>query len=91
MATIRSIVDRSKFNSALDFPYELRIMDFEATMQDVDFFYDVNLHLVDRGLERLDDMLRPAIMSGVLSDMVTARQNIPVFSRRTGISTGTRT
>ena len=73
MATIRSIVDRSKFNSALDFPYELRIMDFEATMQDVyDFFYDVNLHLVDRGLERLDDMLRPAIMSGVLSDMVTA-------------------
>ena len=42
-------------------------------MQDVyDFFYDVNLHLVGRGLERLDDMLRPAIMSGVLSDMVTA-------------------
>ena len=42
-------------------------------MQDVyDFFHDVNSHLVDRGLERLDDMLRPAIMSGVLSDMLTA-------------------
>lgn len=42
-------------------------------MQDVyDFFFDVNSHLVDKGLQRLDDMLRPAIMSGVLSDMLTA-------------------
>jgi hypothetical protein len=42
-------------------------------MQDVyDFFHDVNLGLVERGLERLDDMLRPAIMSGFLSDMLTA-------------------
>ncbi|BFU94714.1 MAG: hypothetical protein NTNFB02_14360 [Nitrospira sp.] len=31
-------------------------------MQDVyDFFYDVNLGLTERGLQRLDDMLRPAI------------------------------
>lgn len=42
-------------------------------MQDVyDFFYDVNAHLVRKGLQRLDDMLRPAVMSGVLSDMLTA-------------------
>ena len=42
-------------------------------MQDVyDFFFDVNSHLVEKGLYRLDDMLRPAIMSGVLSDMLTA-------------------
>jgi hypothetical protein len=42
-------------------------------MHDVyDFFHDVNVGLVDRGLERLDDMLRPAIMSGLLSDMLTA-------------------
>jgi hypothetical protein len=42
-------------------------------MQDVyDFFYDVNANLVSKGLQRLDDMLRPAIMSGVLSDMLTA-------------------
>jgi hypothetical protein len=41
-------------------------------MQDVyDFFYDVNSLLLKKGLERLDDMLRPAIMSGVLSDMLT--------------------
>jgi hypothetical protein len=42
-------------------------------MQDIyDFFYDVNVGLIERGLHRLDDMLRPAIMSGVLSDMLTA-------------------
>ncbi|MGE0656873.1 MAG: hypothetical protein AB7P09_14725 [Pyrinomonadaceae bacterium] len=42
-------------------------------MQDVyDFLFDVNSHLVGKGLQRLDDMLRPAIMSGLLSDMVTA-------------------
>ena len=42
-------------------------------MQDVyDFFYDVNSSLAAKGLQRLDDMLRPAIMSGVISDMLTA-------------------
>jgi len=42
-------------------------------MQDVyDFFYDVNSFLARKGLQRMDDMLRPAIMSGVLSDMLTA-------------------
>lgn len=42
-------------------------------MQDVyDFFFDVNTHLVARGLRRMEDMLRPAILSGLLSDMVTA-------------------
>ena len=73
MPITRNIVDLSKFNPAPVLPYELRIMDFEAAMQDVyDFFYDVNSHLAQKGLERLDDILRPAIMSGVLSDMVTA-------------------
>ena len=42
-------------------------------MQDVyDFFYDVNSALVGRGLKRFDDLLRPAIMSGILSDLLTA-------------------
>ena len=73
MPITRNIVDQSKFNPDPVLPYELRIMDFSAAMQDVyDFFYDVNSHLAEKGLERLDDMLRPAIMSGVLSDMVTA-------------------
>jgi hypothetical protein len=42
-------------------------------MQDVyDFFFDVNTYLRGKGLARLDDMLRPANMSGVLTDMLTA-------------------
>ena len=69
----RNVVDRTKFNPLASLPYELRIRDFESAMQDVyDFFYDVNANLVGKGLQRLDDMLRPAIMSGILSDMVTA-------------------
>lgn len=69
----RNTVDRSRFNAEAQLPYELRLQDFEMAMQDVyDFFYDVNSFLLKKGLERLDDMLRPAIMSGVLSDMLTA-------------------
>ena len=42
-------------------------------MQDVyDFFFDVNSGLMTKGLQRLDDLLRPAIMSGLLSDLLTA-------------------
>jgi len=73
MSVVRNQLDGSRFNSAAALPYELRIDDFKLAMQDVyDFFYDVNSHLVAKGLERLDDMLRPAIMSGLLSDMLTA-------------------
>ena len=73
MALIRNIVDTSCFNSDADLPYQLRINDFHLALQDVyDFFFDVNQHLTGKGLQRLDDMLRPAIMSGVLSDMLTA-------------------
>ena len=69
----RNNVDSTKFNKDAVFPYELRQADFQMAMQDVyDFFYDVNSHLAGKGLQRLDDMLRPAIMSGVLSDMMTA-------------------
>jgi hypothetical protein len=51
----------------------LRLEDFEIAMQDVyDLFYDVNTGLLEKGLERLDDFLRPAIMSGLLSDLLTA-------------------
>ena len=73
MAILRNTVDQTKFNKEAQLPYELRLRDFEMAMQDVyDFFYDVNSNLAERGLRRLDDMLRPAIMSGVLSDMLTA-------------------
>lgn len=73
MAIVRNAVDANKFNSKARLPYELRLRDFEMAMQDVyDFFFDVNGGLIDRGLARLDDMLRPAIMSGLLSDMLTS-------------------
>jgi len=73
MAIVRNTVHVSKFNPAVTLPFELRVQDFQMAMQDVyDFFFDVNSHLTGKGLQRLDDMLRPAIMSGVLSDMLTA-------------------
>ena len=70
---LRNTVDSTKFNQGAVLPYELRPQDFQMAMQDVyDFFFDVNSYLIKKGLQRLDDMLRPAIMSGVLSDMLTA-------------------
>ncbi|MCZ7645634.1 MAG: hypothetical protein M5U26_10165 [Planctomycetota bacterium] len=73
MPILRNNINIASFNAALLLPFELRIQDFQMAMQDVyDFFYDVNTHLTGKGLQRLDDMLRPAIMSGVLSDMLTA-------------------
>lgn len=73
MSIVHNQVDEDAFNKSANLPYELRLADFKLAMQDVyDFFFDVNAHLVGKGLDRLDDMLRPAIMSGVLSDMLTA-------------------
>src|SRR5438093_279625 len=61
------------FNRDANLPFQLRLEDFEIAMQDVyDLFFDVNSGLLDKGLERLDDFLRPAIMSGLLSDLLTA-------------------
>jgi hypothetical protein len=73
MPVTRNSLDGSKFNVMAVLPYELRLEDFKLAIQDVyDFFHDVNTGLVVKGLDRLDDTLRPAIMSGVLSDMLTA-------------------
>jgi hypothetical protein len=69
----RATIDTTKFNQNAILPFSLRLKDFEMAMQDVyDFFFDVNTFLRQRSLERLDDMLRPAIMSGLLSDMLTS-------------------
>jgi hypothetical protein len=73
MSVRRNTADFAKFNQDAVLPFNLRPEDFRMAMQDVyDFFYDVNKFLLSRGLERLDDMLRPAIMSGLLSDMLTS-------------------
>lgn len=69
----RNALDATKFNQNVELPFELRLDDFRSAVQDVyDFFHDVNTGLIVRGLARLDETLRPAIMSGVLSDMLTA-------------------
>ena len=73
MPLARNTVDLTKFNLAVKLPFELRLKDFEIAVQDIyDFFFDVNSALVARGLKRFDDLLRPAIMSGILSDLLTA-------------------
>lgn len=73
MTVAQSSIDPNGFNNNAQLPFQLRLRDFEMAMQDVyDFFNDVNRELVGKGLARLDDMLRPAIMSGLLSDMLTS-------------------
>lgn len=64
---------RENFNQGAQLPFQLRLEDFLIAMQDVyDLFFDVNSGLLEKGLERLDDFLRPAIMSGLVSDLLTA-------------------
>ena len=73
MAVSRRTPDPTKFNPLVELPFELRVADFTLAMQDIyDFLFDVNTHLVDKGLQRLDETLRPANFSGMLSDMLTA-------------------
>ena len=70
---VRETVNRDWFNPNIELPYQLRLDDFALAMQDVyDFFFDVNTLFNDRGLPRLEEVLRPANMSGTISDMMTA-------------------
>jgi len=70
---VRNSAVEAAFNKQARLPYELRLDDFKIAMQDVyDFFYDVNNSLLDKGLRRLEDTLRPAILSGILSDIITS-------------------
>lgn len=72
MPVVRQTPQTDKFNIQGSLPFEVRVKDVESAMQDAyDFFYDVNRFLDAKGLPRLDDMLRPAAMSGVLSDLLT--------------------
>lgn len=74
------MINRDAFNPSAQLPFELRISDFEVAMGDVyDFFHDVNALLSGKGLHRLDDMMRPAALSGMISDMITA--SLAKFSR----------
>ena len=73
MAVTRNNPNPSCFNEDIALPYSLRVKDFEMAMQDAyDFFYDVNSNLVTKRIKRLDDLLRPAMMSGLLPDLLTS-------------------
>jgi len=53
---VRNQADQSKFNQNASLPFQLRLKDFELALQDVyDFFYDVNVLLASKGLQRLDE------------------------------------
>ena len=70
---VRNIVDPGKFNDTAELPFSLRPMDFQIAMQDVyDLFHDINSLLLARSLKRFEEMLRPAAMSGLISDLLTA-------------------
>lgn len=73
MPVTKQTVDAGAFNKEAVLPLSFRLQDFEIAMQNVyDFFFDVNTMLLAMGLHRMDDMLRPAAMSGMISDMLTA-------------------
>ena len=75
MSLVQNDVNTKWLNRSAQLPFVLRLKDFEIAMQDVyDFFYDVNLGLIERGLQRLDDMLQPAIM---LRDFIGHAHNKP--------------
>ena len=76
----KAILDKSAFNGTAKLLCELRLSDFEHAMEDVyDFFSDVNAMLTAKGLQRLDDMMRPATLSGTISDMISG--SLAKFSR----------
>jgi hypothetical protein len=70
---VRQTVKETGFRPDLEWlPFELRRLDIAAAMQDVyDFFYDINRSLLGRGLRRFDDLARPQLLSGLLSDLLT--------------------
>lgn len=71
----RAQLEAAAFNKDADagMPFGLRVRNLQNAMEDVyDFFFEVNSMLIEKGLQRLDEMLRPAAMSGMISDMLTA-------------------
>jgi hypothetical protein len=72
-AIVRAQPDPSKFDQRAVLPYQLRLKDLELAMQDVyDLLFDINAAMASRGLQRIEETVRPAIFSGILSDALTA-------------------
>ena len=69
----RAHPDDSAFNRNAELPYQLRVDDFRIAMQDVyDLLGDINSALAARGLKRLEETVRPAVFSGIISDTISA-------------------
>ncbi len=69
----RAIADRTRFNPSVQLPYSLREDDFLLAMQDAyDLLFDINTALLGRNLPRLEEVVRPAGFSGILSDAAVA-------------------
>ena len=69
----RATPDTTKFNQRAILPYELRLADFALAIQDLyDLLFDINRALISRGLKRLEETVRAAIFSGILSDALTS-------------------
>ena len=67
MAKKASVLKTAFNTEATSLPFALRISDFEVALQDVyDFFSDVNELLSSKARHRLDDMMRPAALSGMI-------------------------
>ena len=78
--------DPRGFNSAAQLPYNLRLKDFELAMQDVyDFFYDVNVLMHEKSLERIDDILRTSA-----EDQTCLRPAVPLQPRWMGFARSAR-
>lgn len=59
------------FNHEVRLPYGLRVGEIKAAIDDIyDFLHNVNRFLVDRGWDRLEEMLSAATFSGVISELV---------------------
>lgn len=68
----RAQVNPSGFNSAAAWPYALRPAVLQIAMEDIyEMLYNVNDALIGRGLLRLEESIRGAIYSGMLSDLLT--------------------
>lgn len=71
--TERLVPNADGFNRSAVLPYALRTADFELAMQDIyDLLADINSALLRRDLRRLEETVRPAVFSGILSDAITS-------------------
>lgn len=69
----RAAADPSAFNRDAELPYQLRLRDFEGALGDLyDLLYDINVSQLDKGLRRIEETVRPAIFSGIVSDVLAA-------------------